>query len=83
MRETHKLYGGATGIKRRDPRYDHKRKASTIKEIQAAERVTSQELVPIPKPARPKSASFKEIDGMKVIVDEEGAIWIAEKVRDA
>lgn len=82
MREVHGIYGGRSGIKRNDPRYNANRAPATPREIQDADRVTSQELVPV-RPSKPKSAVFKEIEGMKVIVDDEGAIWIAEKVRDA
>lgn len=70
MREVHGIFGGESGTTRPGLR----------KPVAAAEYVRPDEItVPIKTNASPR---FKVLDSMKVLVDQDGALWIGEKIRD-
>lgn len=69
LRTTHGIYGGVTGRLRKD---------------KMAKRANQQslELVALPQPdSKPKPLTVKVSETMRVAIDQDGGMWIMEKIR--
>lgn len=72
MREAHNLRGGETGIVRTLPR---------DKAVAADYHRPDEGTITVPV-VKSTQSRFKVLDSMKVLVAEDGSLWIGEKIRD-